>query len=97
MCETTIDIPAIRKVLNLTQTQLAELAGVSISTVWRWENCGVPKRGPALAFLSRLNHGLGIANIQPTISPVLLQTGENGTYCGESDQCVPLNNQPEGS
>ncbi len=54
MSETLLDIPAIRKALNLTQSQLAEMAGVNLSTVWRWENDGVPKRGPARALLDRL-------------------------------------------
>ncbi len=49
-----IDIPAIREKLGLTQVELASKAGVDVSTVWRWENDGVPKRGPARAFLERL-------------------------------------------
>ncbi|KAB2725430.1 helix-turn-helix transcriptional regulator [Brucella intermedia] len=49
-----IDLPAIRRILKLTQTQLAEMAGVNLSTVWRWENEGVPTRGPAKAFIDRL-------------------------------------------
>lgn len=48
------DIPAIRKTLGLTQADLAERAGVNISTVWRWENGCVPKRGTARAFLEQL-------------------------------------------
>lgn len=49
-----IDLPAIRKALGLTQEALAEQAGVNLSTVWRWENEGIPKRGPARAFIERL-------------------------------------------
>lgn len=49
-----LDLPAIRKVLDLTQADLAKRAGVDVSTVWRWENEGVPRRGPARAFLDRL-------------------------------------------
>ncbi len=49
-----IDIPAIREKLKLTQAQLATMAGVDVATVWRWENEGVPQRGPARAFLQRL-------------------------------------------
>lgn len=61
MNATHLDIPAIRKALNLTQSQLADMAGVNLSTVWRWENDGVPKRGPARAFLDRLKvEALGI-------------------------------------
>jgi DNA-binding transcriptional regulator YiaG len=48
------DIPAIRKTLGLTQADLAKQAGVDVSTVWRWENEGVPERGLARAFLDRL-------------------------------------------
>lgn len=49
-----IDLPAIRRTLKLTQTQLAEMAGVNLSTVWRWEKEGLPTRGPAKAFIDRL-------------------------------------------
>lgn len=49
-----LDIPAIREKLKLTQAQLAKQAGVDVSTVWRWENEGVPPRGSARAFLERL-------------------------------------------
>lgn len=49
-----LDLPTIRKDLNLTQADLARLAGVNVSTVWRWENESVPTRGPARAFLDRL-------------------------------------------
>ncbi|PWL17418.1 transcriptional regulator [Falsochrobactrum shanghaiense] len=49
-----IDLPAIRRALKLTQTQLAQMAGVNLSTVWRWENEGLPTRGPAKAFIDRL-------------------------------------------
>lgn len=55
MCmETEIDLPAVRETLSLTQADLARKAGVDVSTVWRWENEGIPKRGPARAFLDRL-------------------------------------------
>lgn len=54
MTNANIDLPAIRRTLKLTQTQLAEMAGVNLSTVWRWENEGVPTRGPAKAFIDRL-------------------------------------------
>ena len=54
MKNANIDLPAIRRSLKLTQTQLAEMAGVNLSTVWRWENEGLPTRGPAKAFIDRL-------------------------------------------
>lgn len=73
MNEARLDIPAIRKALNLTQTQLAEMAGVNLSTVWRWENDGIPKRGPARALLNRLNsEAFGL----PAEHPVLTETAE---------------------
>lgn len=50
-----LNVTEIRKKHNLTQPALAERAGVDVSTVWRWEHEGVPKRGPARAFLERLN------------------------------------------
>lgn len=68
MMETTLDIRALRKALSLTQTQLAEMAGVNLSTVWRWENDGIPTRGPARALLDRLwNEKVDISN--PPASP----------------------------
>lgn len=81
MSETTLDIPAIRKALNLTQSQLADMAGVNLSTVWRWENDGVPKRGPARALLDRLKvEALGIQN-----SPVISSAGDAGASSPNHD------------
>ena len=54
MMQSDLDLPAIRKKLKMTQADLARAAGVDVSTVWRWENEGVPERGPARAFLDRL-------------------------------------------
>ena len=48
------DLKALRKNLNLTQAQLAEKVGVNHATIWRWENEGVPTRGPARAYLEKL-------------------------------------------
>lgn len=48
-----LDIPAIRAAHGLTQQGLADLAGVNLSTVWRWENVSAPK-GSARALLTRL-------------------------------------------
>lgn len=52
--QNAIDLPDIRAKLKLTQAALAEKAGVNITTVWRWENEGIPEKGPARAFLERL-------------------------------------------
>lgn len=53
MSEEQIDIPAIRAACGLTQQGLADMAGVNLSTVWRWEN-GNPPRGAAKVLLLRL-------------------------------------------
>ncbi|WP_421565934.1 helix-turn-helix domain-containing protein [Ochrobactrum sp. EDr1-4] len=68
MNEAPLDIPAIRKALNLTQSQLAGMAGVNLSTVWRWENDGIPKRGPARALLDRLNVEAFSSKVSPASS-----------------------------
>lgn len=84
MTETILDILSIRKALRLTQSQLAEMAGVNLATVWRWENVGVPKRGPARAFLMRLNQeSFGV----PTSA--LPPTDVNGAQCSENNHCAP--------
>lgn len=48
------DLKKLRKNLKLTQAQLAEKVGVNHATIWRWENEGVPTRGPARAYLEKL-------------------------------------------
>lgn len=53
MMQETLDIPAIRAAHGLTQQGLADLAGVNLSTVWRWENVSPPK-GSARALLRKL-------------------------------------------
>ncbi len=86
MSETPLDIPAIRKALNLTQSQLADMAGVNLSTVWRWENDGVPKRGPARALLDRLKaEALGIQNSSASSS-----VGDAGASLPPSDAPASL-------
>lgn len=52
---TELDIKAIRERLGLSRADLANEAGVDVSTVCRWENGGIPARGPARAFLERLS------------------------------------------
>jgi transcriptional regulator with XRE-family HTH domain len=49
-----IDVKQIRADRGLTQKELADLAGVNLSTVWRWEN-GQPPRGTAKTFLLQLS------------------------------------------
>ncbi|MBN9236032.1 helix-turn-helix domain-containing protein [Mesorhizobium hungaricum] len=48
-----LDIKQIRADRGLTQRELADLAGVNLSTVWRWEN-GKPPRGTARALLLQM-------------------------------------------
>lgn len=81
MSEALLDIPAIRKALSLTQSQLADMAGVNLSTVWRWENDGVPKRGAARALLDRLKlEAFGSEN-----SPASSSAGEAGASSPHND------------
>lgn len=53
MANEHLDIKSIRENHGLTQQGLADLAGVNLSTVWRWENGNAPK-GAARALLLRL-------------------------------------------
>lgn len=92
MTETILDIPTLRKALRLTQSQLAEMAGVNLSTVWRWENGGVPKRGPARAFLMRLSQ----ESIGMTTTSALPSTDVNGAQCCENNHCDPTAIYQEG-
>ncbi|MCF1502946.1 helix-turn-helix domain-containing protein [Afifella sp. H1R] len=49
-----IDVSALRAALGWSRAELALEAGVDVSTVCRWENGGIPRRGPAKALLERL-------------------------------------------
>lgn len=51
----TIRIEELLSKLKLTQSELAEKAGVNVLTVWRWKKYGVPTRGSAQALLERLD------------------------------------------
>ena len=42
---TQIDIKKLRKLRNWTQEEMGVHFGVDKSTVWRWENEGIPDRG----------------------------------------------------
>jgi transcriptional regulator with XRE-family HTH domain len=50
----TIRIEDLLTRLGLTQAQLAEKAGVTTMTVWRWKKYGLPEHGPARALLERM-------------------------------------------
>lgn len=51
---TSLDVRALREALGLTQPEMAARGCVNVSTVWRWERNGAPKRGAARAFLEGL-------------------------------------------
>lgn len=52
--ERTNRIDEILTRLGLTQAQLAEKAGVTVMTVWRWKKHGIPKNGAARTLLDKL-------------------------------------------
>ncbi len=43
--QNTIDLKQLRKIRNWTQEEMGAHFGVDKSTVWRWENEGIPDRG----------------------------------------------------
>jgi DNA-binding transcriptional regulator YiaG len=47
------DLKVFRERRGLTQQDVAHQLGVDASTVWRWENWGLPGRGLALRELDR--------------------------------------------
>lgn len=49
-----IDITGFRKERGWTQGRLAGELGVDVSTVWRWEHWGMPKKGPIMKAIERL-------------------------------------------
>lgn len=48
-----MDIKSLRSARGWTRSQMASHFGVDIATVCRWENKGVPTRGPARMALER--------------------------------------------
>lgn len=63
-----LDIPAIRDAYGLTQQGLADVAGVNLSTVWRWEN-GNPPKGTARALLLKMAAEKSTAPSAPKPTP----------------------------
>lgn len=51
---TSADIISARETLGETQTAFGARFGVDKSTVWRWENRGVPEHGTTAAALRML-------------------------------------------
>lgn len=48
-----INIRQLREARGWTQGEMATYFGVDKATVWRWENKGVPARGPARQAIER--------------------------------------------
>lgn len=48
-----INIRQFREARGWTQGEMANYFGVDKATVWRWENRGVPARGPARQAIER--------------------------------------------
>ena len=73
---TATDIKLIRKKLKITQSNLAELAGVSVKTVERWESGQTEVKGPIVTLLCILREHPGILGeleIHPKKSPLRLR------------------------
>ena len=73
---TATDIKLIRKKLKITQSNLAELAGVSVKTVERWESGQTEVKGPIVTLLCILREHPGILGeleIHPQKSPLRLR------------------------
>lgn len=51
--ETAINITLLRKKRHWTQGDMADHFGVDKSTVWRWENEGIPARGVSRKAIER--------------------------------------------
>ena len=49
-----INLKKVREQLGLKRRELAEMAGVDLSTICRWELNGVPKGGLARVFIEQL-------------------------------------------
>lgn len=48
-----LDLKQLRSARGWTQQQMADFFGVDKATIWRWENEGVPKRGPSRKAIER--------------------------------------------
>jgi transcriptional regulator with XRE-family HTH domain len=46
------DLKIARKMMGITQAELAEMAGVHMQTAARWENKELPKHGVSRMFIS---------------------------------------------
>lgn len=48
-----LDLKKLRSVRGWTQQQAADFFGVDKATFWRWENEGLPDRGPSRRAIER--------------------------------------------
>ncbi len=48
-----LNLKQLRSARGWTQQQMADFFGVDKATIWRWENEGVPKRGPSRKAIER--------------------------------------------
>ena len=51
--ENKIDLRELRRRRNWTQDDMGQFFGVDKSTVWRWENEGIPARGATRKAIER--------------------------------------------
>jgi DNA-binding XRE family transcriptional regulator len=51
--QNAIDIKELRRRRNWTQDDMGQFFGVDKSTVWRWENEGIPSRGATRKAIER--------------------------------------------
>lgn len=73
---TAADIKQIRKKIKITQSALAELAGVSVKTVERWESGKTEVKGPIVTLLCILQEHpkiMGELEILPKKTPLRLR------------------------
>lgn len=49
----TPNIKALREARNWTRQEMANYFGVNLTTILRWENNGIPMRGPARRAIER--------------------------------------------
>lgn len=81
---TASEIKNVRKKLNLTQKDFAELTGCSKSTIERWETSKEPISGPIVLLLQLLNKDPEVVQeikVPPQVYPVRLWYMHNQTVC----------------
>lgn len=97
---TAAEIKMIRKKLKMTQSYLAELAGVSVKTVERWESGQTEVKGPIVTLLCILREHpkiLGELEILPKKTPLRLRYYFQKRLCtvidvDDRERCVEIKN-----